>query len=207
MATRGEFIRNISLGTIVLIQFLWFYPHFPPCFLEAQPKMGYGEQLSHLCRIYGVEERYWDVNGLEQEASQETKQALLLALGVAAETEEAVNKAIEHYYKASWNELCPPVLVFFEHELPARIPISFSEGQNCRWLLQTETGEEMLEGEVALETLAQLDCMDVYGTQYWRRELKLEVALTPGYYRLGLQTETKGQHVQLIVCPNRCFVS
>src|SRR5689334_12453858 len=100
--------------------------------------------LDALCRLYGVASGYEDIWGKQQRASNETRIALLKALG-ALDGEADLKSALRRYELTRWREILPSVAVFCADVVPYRIRLRFNEAHakaTYRWTLSLEQGEE-----------------------------------------------------------------
>src|SRR4051812_14005185 len=82
--------------------------------------------LDALSRLYGVAAEYKDIWGKPQPASDETRLALLKALGAFDEHSDlaAAARAKE---TAKWRSILPRAAVFRANEVPYRIRLHFKE--------------------------------------------------------------------------------
>src|SRR5688572_32642701 len=93
--------------------------------------------LDALCRLYGVLAEYKDIWGKQHRASDETRLALLKALGALDDhaDSEAARRAKEN---EPWRAVLPLVAVFRASDAPYRLRHHFSERDReatYRWTL------------------------------------------------------------------------
>ncbi|MGK2349763.1 4-alpha-glucanotransferase [Actinomyces sp. W5033] len=69
------------------------------------------ERLIQLAQANGVSVDYWDYRGRPASPSRETLVAVLAALGVAASTEEEIERSLWEAETAPWRQVLPPTVV------------------------------------------------------------------------------------------------
>src|SRR2546430_7232895 len=82
--------------------------------------------LDALSRLYGVASEYQDIWGKKQRASDDTRLALLKALG-ALDAESDLKTALHRFEMKRWQHILPPVAVFRTEDAPYRIRLHFRE--------------------------------------------------------------------------------
>jgi 4-alpha-glucanotransferase len=161
------------------------------------------DALNRLAARYGIEASFRDARGLVQTTTPATRQALLAAMGVEADTEEAAVAALEALDREEWLQALPPVHVAFEVD-PLTVPITYPAGtERVTWRLTLEGGEERT-GAVNFKSLPLLQHRDIANALCERRSLTLEAAVPFGYHRLAL-TPGEDESV-LIVTPGTCWL-
>src|SRR5438105_2327608 len=98
--------------------------------------------LDALCRLYGVASEYTDIWGKTQRASDETRLALLSALGALDESRDLAG-ALRSHEQRLWKRILPRVAVFRDQEPPYRIALRFRESDSrtvFQWTLALEHG-------------------------------------------------------------------
>jgi (1->4)-alpha-D-glucan 1-alpha-D-glucosylmutase len=174
--------------------------------------------IDRLCDLVGIAVEYQDVRGDTRRASDDTKRALLAALGIACDSPAALRAAAENLVDRNWRRVLPPVQVVRRAELPLRVPVTLPvtcRGRRLGWRLQLEGGE-LKEGAVAVNDLIRLAAHRVDGVQCLRLALPLpDVDL--GYHHLELLEPNSlglpgsrdegdpGRAMALIVAPDRCY--
>ncbi|MDA8128852.1 MAG: malto-oligosyltrehalose synthase [Betaproteobacteria bacterium] len=166
--------------------------------------------LDQLCERCGVLPSYYDIWGGVHSASDAAKRALLGAMGVAADSDEAVSRSLDELERREWDRVLPPVRVVRETARPHRIAIVLpaSEAQaTWRWRVRRESGAEDA-GEFLPATLEPTARGSLDGQAYVRWTLPLDLALEPGYHSLSLG-RTDGARpaaeMPLIVAPAACY--
>jgi (1->4)-alpha-D-glucan 1-alpha-D-glucosylmutase len=164
--------------------------------------------LDQLCAIYGVHQEYYTIWGQHHPTGERTKRAILAAMGVPAEDDEAVAESLRLHERLAWRRLLPPVLVVRELSGPVRIPLALAASLDqaaWRWRLRTENGEET-EGEFVPANLEEAGRHRLDDQECVRRMLGLELEIETGYHRLFLDCDggIRGE-MPLIVAPHACY--
>ena len=167
--------------------------------------------LDRLCQHYHIASEYQDIWGKRHLASEQTRRALLAAMGVLTETGEVMQQALARAEAADWRRALPPVQVVWEDKDSIRVQVGVAETQashQLRWLLVQEDGKQHsgvfrpadldLSGQQALQ-----------GETWQRRVLRLSCVPGSGYHRLELhdpgQPDTALANMSLIVAPRSCY--
>jgi (1->4)-alpha-D-glucan 1-alpha-D-glucosylmutase len=167
--------------------------------------------LDRLCERYHIALEYEDIWGRRHHASAQTRRALLAAMGVSTESEEAVGEALAQAEAADWRRLLPPVRVVWEDEDPIRIPLSVPADRirrRYRWAMVEEDGRQH-SGEFSPAELGFGGERVLEGETWQRRELVLSRASSNGYHRLELhgldEPDSRPVSMPLIVAPRTCY--
>src|SRR5688572_19218419 len=123
------------------------------------PPAQHESALDALCRRFGVISEYTDIWGGVQHASEETRLALLKALGALDETDD-IEEALRRHEALAWRRVVPRVAVYCVDEAPYRMRFRFPESQSnttYRWTFDI-AGSGMRDGVFRpsdLETLSR----------------------------------------------------
>jgi 4-alpha-glucanotransferase len=159
--------------------------------------------LQVLAARYGIEESFRDARGTVQMTTPATRHALLAAMGVSANTEEAAVAALDALDREEWIDRLPAVQVAFE-TAAVTVPITYPAGTGTlTWRLSLESGEEKC-GQVRFERLQLLHRRDIDDKSYEQRSLLLETQIPFGYHRLALAPGDAES--TLIVTPGKCWL-
>jgi 4-alpha-glucanotransferase len=159
--------------------------------------------LNRLAARYGIEESFRDAHGLIQTTTTATRLALLAAMGVKANTEEAALAALDALDREEWLQPLTSVHIAFKVD-PLIVPITYPAGtETVTWRLTLEGGEERT-GAVNFKSLPLLQQHNIDNASRERRSLNLAYALPFGYHRLSL-TPGDAQST-LIVTPGQCWL-
>ena len=85
--------------------------------------MSPGATLDRLCALAGISIDYQDAWGRSQRVTEETKRALLTALGYPCASPAQMHTAIEDLDSRDWRRPLPPVLVARQSELLQRVAL------------------------------------------------------------------------------------
>lgn len=166
--------------------------------------------LDQLCELYGVLPEYSDIWGAVHRASDAVRQALLGAMGVAADTEAERAASLHAFMQRAWLRPLAPVQVVREPALPHRIAVTLpasEDGQVYRWRLRRESGAED-GGEFTADALEEAERCAFEGQDCVRRMLALDLAVEPGYHRFFLERAEGGGlagEMPFIVAPVACY--
>jgi malto-oligosyltrehalose synthase/4-alpha-glucanotransferase len=166
------------------------------------------DRLSTLC---GIAPDYEDIWGKRHPVSDETRRALLSAMGLPADTDSALGESLERFERRRWRRALAPVRVVRESagdiEIQVSLPAIFSQ-RRFHWRLTLETGERH-EGEAFAADLRLLEEARLGGASFKRHAWRLPIAPGFGYHELEIQAARGGQelraNLRLIVAPDRCY--
>ena len=71
----------------------------------------YEQALDRAAELWGIQPDYWDIWGRHHFTPPETKRAILEALGIRADTREALDAAIQQRLEQEWSRLAPACLM------------------------------------------------------------------------------------------------
>ncbi|HZR70231.1 MAG TPA: malto-oligosyltrehalose synthase [Burkholderiales bacterium] len=169
--------------------------------------------LDRLCGLCGIETTYLDVWKRPHQAPQDTKLALLRAMGVDAGDGDGAQAAaaLAEAEERRWREALPAATVVRERESPLRVTLVLgadADPAKIDWLLELENGERVA-GALRAGTLRELEARDIGGARHVRYALELPIAPEAGYHWFSLRESGAAQRVlaatRLIACPARCF--
>lgn len=167
-------------------------------------------ELDRLARHRGVESGYRDAHGDAHRVSEETKRALLSAMGLSVEDEAAIAASARSMEDAAWRRPLEPVLIAIQGEPPPPIPIVVAAdrtGSFLSWTVEEESGPAH-HGQVSPANLPLSATRMLDGSALERRIFHLPVSLPVGYHRFrltGPAVETTAA-MDLIVAPPRCHM-
>jgi (1->4)-alpha-D-glucan 1-alpha-D-glucosylmutase len=165
--------------------------------------------LDELCRRFGVISQYEDIWGNTIQAPDETRLALLKALG-ALDDEQDLEKALHLHEAQTWRQVVPPVAVFRVDTAPYRLRLHFEQRfayENYRWTFALE-GADVRNGEFRPSDLEILDRREVDGERYVEVAFDWHDKLPLGYHRYGLRGPGMAEErsVSFIVGPESCYM-
>ncbi|MDT3706131.1 MAG: malto-oligosyltrehalose synthase [Thiobacillus sp.] len=166
--------------------------------------------LDRLCERCGVLPAYRDIWGEVHSTSDATKRALLAAMGIAADSDEAIARSLLVLDRREWAGPLPAVRVVREAARPHRIPLVLPAREAraaWRWRLLHESGAEE-HGEFFPAALEATRHGRLDGKAFTRWVLALDLSLEPGYHRLFLERadgSVPAAEMPLIVAPAACY--
>ena len=109
-------------------------------------------RLDELAERCAIAPDYVDIFGQHHVTSGDTKRAILRAMHIPADTDEAVHLALNQWDDARWRRPCDPVLVVAEGGLAARWPfrLPLEQGDDelsVGWEARNEAGDVSAAGE------------------------------------------------------------
>jgi 4-alpha-glucanotransferase len=172
------------------------------------------ELLLHLAGRYGIAPDYHDIWGQRHETSDDTRRAILSAMGVQADTADAIRRALAALDEAPWRRACEPVRVARVDApagvWPVRVPSQESEDRSMAvaWIVRDEAGAVVRRQEAG-PNLAPHETRLVGGLRHVRFDLPLPDGLPVGYYELSVKIVSDARQVEgamrLIVAPPTCY--
>src|SRR5215210_4667718 len=95
------------------------------------PAETYEEALKRACELWGVQQQYWDIWGTLHIAEPDVQRRVLTSLGVAAETKETLNLAMEERAWEQWSSIVSRTIVAGREDgsIPVYLPIGRESGR------------------------------------------------------------------------------
>ena len=173
------------------------------------PSQHHDSALDALCRRFGVVSEYTDIWGRTQRAPDETRLALLKALG-ALDEESDIEQALRRHEARAWRQVVPRAAVFHVEEAPYRMRLRFPESQSetmYRWTFAIE-GESARHGVFRPSDLETLARGEADGERYVETAFDWNDRLPCGYHRYALEGPGLGEDdwVSFIVGPESCHL-
>lgn len=171
--------------------------------------------LAGLAARCGIASEYYDNWGRRHATSEQTKRAILAAMGYATEQPETLRAAVLAWDEATWRQPCEPVLVRrIDQPLGAwsfSLPMEeAAEHELCiEWEILDESGRLQHKGEAGPGLVPAASTM-LDGRRYARYAVPVPTGLDCGYYDLVAHAATAAGDVRgtlrLIMAPSRCYV-
>jgi hypothetical protein len=118
--------------------------------------------LETLAARFGIEASFLDARGTAQITTPATRQALLAAMGVDADSEPAALAALEGLEREEWSYRVPAAHVA-RSPGPVSVPITYPAASDAlAWRLSLENGERR-SGRARFEALPLLDRREIDG--------------------------------------------
>ncbi|MEK7752054.1 MAG: hypothetical protein AAB654_09075, partial [Acidobacteriota bacterium] len=179
--------------------------------LSFRPSADYDEALARAAEAWGVEPEYWDIWGNHHVPTAHARQAVLGSLGIACDSREQLDRALEERLWREWSGLAPATIVASAHgplEIAVSIPAELSGGMLTAEVRWEDGASETVETAVAALTPAGE--AELRGRRFARRTLVLPFALRLGYHELRLAVSVAGRTetsvVRLILGPDQAWL-
>lgn len=166
--------------------------------------------LDRLADTLGITPHYFDVWGHRRVTSDDTKRALLGAMGIAAASDREAAESLRAVEVTAWRRPLPPVLVVDEGaamSVPVTAPAGL-DGARLDWTLGFEDGGRTHAG-IVFGDLPPGERRDIDGRPFVRRTLTLPSGLPCGYHDLAVAIGTDSADgglrgsMRIIVAPPR----
>jgi 4-alpha-glucanotransferase len=163
----------------------------------------------------GISPEYYDIAGTLHVTSDDTRRAILSAMGFDTASRESLAQALIAWDEAPWSQSCDPILILEQGYGPTnwvfRLPLEEKDEEHLAlaWHLTDEKGT-VVHREDAGPRLVPHEVQVVAGRRMVRFELPLVPNLDLGYYDLSVVgtvgiVPTKGV-LRIVVAPAHCYV-
>jgi 4-alpha-glucanotransferase len=162
----------------------------------------YDQLLDRACTLFGIDSGYWDIWGKYHTTSVETRQAILRALGVEANSLDCLEGSLAELQRREWSRLLPPVVVALESQ-PPEIPINIAADaleQTVRIELWQEDGTNS-RWDLRLDALERIGAAEIDGVAMIRLRAVLDTKPPLGYHEIRMRNAA----MRYIVAPSRAF--
>src|SRR5471030_3308298 len=170
------------------------------------PSESFEQRLDRAASLFGIDSAYWDIWGRQHFTSAKAKQAILRAVGMAADTPEELERSLAALTRREWERLTPAVIVAGESsevELSLNVPVE-SLGHRARFSIRLENGETS-EIEQNLWDLPQTGSVEMDGRTWVRKQARLPLALPLGYHEIAVQVGASAATTRYIVTPGSAW--
>lgn len=161
--------------------------------------------LFRLAALAGVIATYRDAWGKERRVADDAVRAALGAMGIAVDTQGAIEDGVASLEAEAWRPLLPPVVVLHQ-DRPASVTISLPERLDAGRILWSVTGEEARAEGTADPTALAVAAVTGEGAQRHRRLVLPLEKLPLGYHRLSIAAGTETAETDLIVVPRHGYM-
>jgi (1->4)-alpha-D-glucan 1-alpha-D-glucosylmutase len=164
--------------------------------------------LRGLAELHGIQPDWYDIWGNRHEVPEHTLRRLLAAMHVAADDDAQVQASRHDAALLMWRTPLPVTVVVRAGEEPLHLWLRLPAALDAQSLQITvrEEGGRVHDRSVQPQTLPERERAELDGIVYVARELRLDLALAPGYHRLVL---ARGEEVlgesTLLVAPGACY--
>ena len=171
------------------------------------PSDSFEQLLDRAASWFGIGGGFWDIFGHYHTTSAEAKQAILRALGVAADSAEDLEQALAALARNEWERLLPPAVVTGEAG-PVELPLHVAAerlGARARFTVRREDGESG-EFELNLWELPQVASVEMDGRTWVRVLVRLPMQLPLGYHEVSVSVGGSRASTRCIVTPERAYM-
>src|ERR1035437_1325440 len=171
------------------------------------PSDSFEQLLDRAASWFGIDGGFWDIFGNYHTTSVAAKQAILRALGVAADSAADLEQALVALARNEWERLLPPAVVAGEAgpvELPLHVPAE-QLGARARFVVRREDGESS-EFELSLWELPQVASVGMDGRTWVRVQAMLPMQLPLGYHEVSVSVGGSQASTRCIVTPERAYM-
>lgn len=160
--------------------------------------------LDRFAETVGVDPVWRDIWGNRREASDETKRAVLAAMGFDVADEDRAAACLRDYLERPWRRMLPPVAVWLE-DGPREIDIVLPAGIDAvEWRVDLEQGGEVV-GRVDLRHVPAVEEREVDGERRIKRRVVIGGLDRLGYHELFVAADGLEERATVILAPDRCL--
>jgi 4-alpha-glucanotransferase len=171
--------------------------------------------LARLAQLAGIANDYYDIAGHLHITSDNTRRAILTAMGFSVDSTESLTEALQEWDEAPWQRPCDPVRILRAGEINASLScyLAIEEGKEgsvvVEWQICDEACTVVQEGQAG-PGLSAVEVRVLKGQRHVRIEIPAPQGLSLGYYSLTIRAESLvGGDVgtmRVIVAPHQCYV-
>jgi len=169
----------------------------------------YQEALDRAAALWGIELQYFDIWGNLHVTSAETKQSILRAMGVSADTQDQLDQAIDARIRREWTRAVAPCLVLSHTQRPRQFPVQVPMADAASPLevrVRNEDGA-IDRYQVQLDNLAESEHAEFDGIRYLRKLVPFPESLPLGYYDVTVAIGDRSPELmRLILTPDRAWL-
>jgi 4-alpha-glucanotransferase len=170
------------------------------------PTDSFEQLLNRAASWYGIDDGFWDIFGNHHTTSVETRQSILRALGVAADSAEQLEHSLANLARHEWERLLPPAVVAGPTgmvELVLNVAAE-SLGNSAYFRVCSEAGE-VSEFIFNLWDLPQVGSVGMGGSTWVQKKATLPIELPLGYHEIALKVGSCSASTRYIVTPDRAW--
>jgi 4-alpha-glucanotransferase len=171
--------------------------------------------LARLAERAGIATDYYDIAGTLHFTSDDTKRAILTAMGFAIDTTASLIQTLQEWDDAPWQRPCDPVRIFRDGEAggPLSCYLLLEDGKEgsltVEWQIRDEANAVVQEGRAG-PGLTAAEVRFIKEQRHVRVEIPAPYGLSLGYYTVTIRAESLVGSVQgsmrLIVAPRQCYI-
>ncbi|HSF67979.1 MAG TPA: 4-alpha-glucanotransferase [Nitrospiraceae bacterium] len=171
--------------------------------------------LAKLAEYAGIAADYHDIAGTLHSTSDDTRRAILTAMGFAVDSVASLTQALREWEEATWQRPCDPVRILRDGEPGASLSccLAIDEGKEAsvevKWELRDEANAVVQEG-IASPGLLPVEVRFLNGQRRVRINIPAPHGLPLGYYSWTVRAEGVGGGevgtMRVIVAPRQCYI-
>ncbi|OEJ66218.1 4-alpha-glucanotransferase [Magnetovibrio blakemorei] len=162
-------------------------------------------QLHRLADLAGIELDYWEVNGQHHETSDDTRRAILAAVGYPANTDLELTDSLARIEEGPWRRGLEPITALRVGQQCPQPAVTVTVRERdadgtLAWFLDCEDGQTF-EGSVLASALPVIERRTIDGDVYLRLSLSMPDDVAYGYHTLRVKTDALKASSTLVVAP------
>jgi 4-alpha-glucanotransferase len=171
--------------------------------------------LARLAERAGIATDYYDIAGTLHLTSDDTKRAILTAMGFAIDSTASLIQTLQEWDDAPWQCPCDPVRILRDGEAgsPLSCYLLLEDGKEgsltVEWQIRDEANAVVQEGRSG-PGLTAAEVRFIKEQRHVRVEIPAPHGLPLGYYTMTIRTESLVGGVEgsmrLIVAPRQCYI-
>ncbi len=171
--------------------------------------------LARLAERAGIATDYHDIAGTLHLTSDDTKRAILTAMGFVIDSTASLTQALQEWDDAPWQRPCDPVRILRDGEAggPLSCYLVLEDGKEgsltVEWQIRDEANAVVQEGQAG-PGLTAAEVRFLKGQRHVRVEIPDPHGLSLGYYTLTIRAESLVGGIEgsmrLIVAPRQCYI-
>ena len=171
--------------------------------------------LAKLAEHAGIATDYYDIAGNLHFTSDDTRRAILTAMGFSVDSTESLTEALQEWDEAPWQRPCNSVQILRDGESGPTVScyLTLEEGKDgsaiVAWQICDEANRVVQKGQAG-PGLSATEVRVLKGQRHVRIEIPAPQGLSLGYYSLTIRAESLvGGNVgtmRVIVAPRQCYV-
>jgi len=171
--------------------------------------------LARLAERAGIATDYHDIAGTLHLTSDDTKRAILTAMGFAIDSPTSLIQALQEWDDAPWQRPCDLVQILRDGEAgdPLSCYLVLEDGKEgsltVEWNIRDEANAVVQKGQAG-PGLTAAEVRLLKGHRHVRVEIPAPLGLSLGYYTLTIRAESLVGGIEgsmrLIVAPRQCYI-
>jgi len=171
--------------------------------------------LAKLAEHAGIAADYHDIAGTLHLTSDDTRRAILTAMGFTVDSTASLTQALREWDEAPWQRSCDPVRILRDGETGPSVSCCLAlEDEKERsvaveWQIRDEANAVVQEGQAG-PGLSAVEVRFLDGRRHVRVEVAAPRGLSLGYYSLTVRAEGLVGGIvgtmRVIVAPHQCYV-